>query len=232
MTNTEIIATIREEIGRRREFPITDIKKLHLSRGEAYGLRDGCLLELLSFLSDIEKSLPAKVADDGLNEEIERYFEGWSDDSEYGQAVMRNGACTGVDKCKDIARHFYELGCHRAAEKFDELEYNRQRAEESGCSEIPKDLEEAAEEQAKSFGYMSQDREFKENVESFIAGVKWQKEQIMKNTKDGWMDEECVIVLNDGTRVDLQPDYKKKPAFEFEYAQDVRVIVLPKEDGK
>ena len=61
-------------------------------------------------------------------------------------------------------------------------------------------------------------------------GADWKEEQLMKNAKDGWIDEECVIVLNDGTRVDLQPDYEKKPAFEFEYAQDVCVIVLPKKD--
>lgn len=29
-----------------------------------------------------------------------------------------------------IARHFYELGLRRAAEMYDEIEYNRQRAEE------------------------------------------------------------------------------------------------------
>ena len=31
----------------------------------------------------------------------------------------------------EIARHFYELGLRRAAEMYDEIEYNRQRAEES-----------------------------------------------------------------------------------------------------
>ena len=38
-------------------------------------------------------------------------------------------------------------------------------------------LDEAAEEQAKSFGYMSFDYEFDENVESFKAGAKWMAEQ-------------------------------------------------------
>ena len=45
-----------------------------------------------------------------LEKEIEEYFKGWSDDSEYGQAVMRNCACAGVDECKDIAHYFYNLG--------------------------------------------------------------------------------------------------------------------------
>lgn len=35
----------------------------------------------------------------------------------------------------EIACYFYDLGCRRTAEKFDEIEYNRQRAEE----EIPND---------------------------------------------------------------------------------------------
>ena len=49
-------------------------------------------------------------------------------------------------------------------------------------SEEPdKSMEEAAEEQAKSFGYMSHDREFKENVESFIVGAKWQNERMAKS---------------------------------------------------
>ena len=42
---------------------------------------------------------------------------------------------------------------------------------------LPEGLEEAAEEQARSFGYMSEDYEYKENVESFKAGAKWMAEQ-------------------------------------------------------
>jgi len=34
-----------------------------------------------------------------------------------------------VDEFKDFARHFYELGCRRTAEKYDEIEYKRQRAD-------------------------------------------------------------------------------------------------------
>ena len=92
--------------------------------------------------------------------------------------------------------------------------------------EHDKSLEEAAKEYVTTH---LRNNEFPTADIAFIAGAKWQKEQIMKNAKDGWIDEECVIVLNDGTRIDLQPDCEKKPAFEFEYAQDVCVIVLPKE---
>ena len=52
-------------------------------------------------------------ANDDLEEEIDKYFDGWFNDAEYGQAVMdesRGFLCAGVVDCKDIARHFYELG--------------------------------------------------------------------------------------------------------------------------
>ena len=38
----------------------------------------------------------------------------------------------------EVAKQFYELGCRRTAEKYDEIEYNRQRAEEA---ELSDDLE-------------------------------------------------------------------------------------------
>lgn len=101
--------------------------------------------------------------------------------------------------------------------------------EHRGSSEIPKDLEEAAKRYSNNKHPMTPTGA-RESQEDFIAGAKWDREQIMKNAKDGWMDEEDVIILNDGTRIDLQPDYDKKPAFEFEYAQNVQVIVLPKEN--
>lgn len=49
---------------------------------------------------------------------------------------------------------------------------------------VSKDLEEAAKEQARSYGYYSEDYEFKENVESFKAGAQWHKEQMMANSAD------------------------------------------------
>ena len=49
-------------------------------------------------------------------------------------------ACLHIDSFIDVARHFFNLGCTCTAEKYDEIEHNRQREEES----VPKDLEEAA----------------------------------------------------------------------------------------
>ena len=67
-------------------------------------------IEGLSELLEVIDSLQQEQPEVDLEKEIEEYFEGWSDDSEYGQAIMRNCTCAGVDECKDIARYFYNLG--------------------------------------------------------------------------------------------------------------------------
>ena len=64
----------------------------------------------------------------GLEREIERCLWQLSDDPSNEELCM-------------FARHFYELGCRRTAEKYDEIEYNRQRAEESVCDELEKEIE-------------------------------------------------------------------------------------------
>ena len=74
----------------------------------------------------------------------------------------------------DLANHFYDLGCRQTAEKYDEIEYNRQRAEES----VPKDLEEAANNYLDGvYGKMPHSDY---HIAIFIAGAKWQKERMME----------------------------------------------------
>lgn len=51
-----------------------------------------------------------KVSDSSLEEEIDKYFQGWSNDDEYGDALMSDYTGVNVDKCKEIARHFAEWG--------------------------------------------------------------------------------------------------------------------------
>lgn len=117
---------------------------------------------ILSLLSGLEKSLPAKVADgEVLEEEINRTYHDGSvaDTSDIDHVTYEN-----------IAEHFYDLGCRRTAEKYDEIEYNRQRA--SGSSEIPKDREEAAREYA--FNNAEDGGEVLPRHLGFIAGSKWQ----------------------------------------------------------
>ena len=83
---------------------------------------------------------PAKEQSvEGLEEKIEKYFQGWFNDDEYGDAVTPDYIGVNVDKCKEIARHFYDLGCRHTAVMYDDIEYERQRAEES---ELSGDLEE------------------------------------------------------------------------------------------
>ena len=89
-----------------------------------------------------------------------------------------------VGLLKDVSNHFYDLGCTRTAEKYDEIEYNRQRAEES----VPNDLEEAAEEysfniQSKLFHLLSEEQQIlwkKEIEQAYLAGAKWGAEHLKK----------------------------------------------------
>lgn len=272
MTNAELIATIQAKIEKLIErygsVKAKGILQEGYKGGRLIGYEDALNI-LKRIQEDLEKPMPAKVAGKGLEVEAVSY-------------IFDNGLNISPKVATDFARHFYELGCHRTAEKYDELEYNRQKAEESekpmnqegleeeinrylreecsdddelgiheiaehfaqwgaehfrdttkmisGSSEIPKDLEEASSKFATHTASNGVSVEFLEEKLSFQEGAKWDREQIMKNAKDGWIDEECVIVLNDGTCIDLQPDYEKRPAFEFEYAQNVQVIVLPKEN--
>lgn len=68
---------------------------------------------------------------EGLEEEIKRWI----------HAQRNNGRKLfgWIDMVELAARHFYDLGCSRTAEMYDEIEYNRQRAEET---KISKGLEE------------------------------------------------------------------------------------------
>lgn len=87
---------------------------------------------------------------EGLEEKIEKYFQGWFNDDEYGDAVTPDYIGVNVDKCKEIARHFYDLGCRHTAVMYDDIEYERQRAEEA---ELSGDLEEELENYAKLYPF-------------------------------------------------------------------------------
>lgn len=118
MTNAEIIATIRTEIERvKAEHPIGGF-------GESFeaGCDVGycsCCGEIADFLANLEKSLHAKDADDKVLE------------VEAVSYCFDSGLNISPRVAADFARHFYDLGCRRTAERADEIEYNRQREEES-----------------------------------------------------------------------------------------------------
>lgn len=125
---------------------------------------------ILSALSDLEKS---EKPSEGFDGEFSKFSN--DVDAEHPFPIC-------VDEFKDFARHFYELGCRRTAEKYDEIEYKRQRAEES----VPKDLEEAAKEYCPDYAYPFSPAILKTTIrEAFIAGAKWQKEQMM----DEWLKD-------------------------------------------
>ena len=211
MTNAELIAKIKAEIERRISFHNKAINSCtglnNISLTHAAGLKEG--EELLSFLSDLEKSLPAKVVD---NKSLEM---------EAVSYCFDNGLNISPRVANDFAQHFYDLGCHRTAEKYDEIEYNRQRA--SGSSEIPNDLEEAAEEYAKEHSFHPCDYDVTP-YDSFIAGAEWDREQMMDGAVDGTMHEQP-----DGTTfLDCQSSF---PAGMFNHEEKVHIIVV-KEDEK
>lgn len=113
-----IIEQIKAEIERRLSYYHPE----NVNHGLASGFReDGKAIayeELLSFLDTLESEKPMQ---EGLEEEITRTY--------HDGSVADTTEMDHVDY-ENIARHFYELGCRRTAEKYDEIEYNRQRVEE------------------------------------------------------------------------------------------------------
>ena len=202
MTNAELIAKIKAEIERR----IEELNKDKYISIDAQVCRTSELNYLLRFLSTLESEKPTD-----LEEEINRYLhEECSDDDEPG--------------IHEIAEHFAEWGYLRAAEKYNEIEYNRQRAEES----VPNDLEEAAENPyvlnnvshaAFEYERTRNDLDARSDNEvvrrAFIAGAKWQKQH----------DAELIeIAYNDGITIGMtkQKEQMMKEAVEGEITKDNR----------
>ena len=107
---------------------------------------------ILSFLSDLEKSeKPIEGLEEEIREFVEQEWDGLHDND--GNPLYT------ADYLEYIARHFARWGAgHR------------------GSSEIPNDLEEAADEYAgEPDGFIDMTA-----YRAFIAGAKWQKEKLMK----------------------------------------------------
>lgn len=119
--------TIRAEIERRKNAA----KYYDMSGGDAPIYDD-----LLAFLD----TLPEQHASDDLEKEIKRWI----------HAQRNNGRKLfgWIDMVELAARHFYELGCTRTAVMYDDIEYERQRAEEA---EVAKGMEEEIEIEAERF---------------------------------------------------------------------------------
>lgn len=124
MTNEELIVKIKVEIDKRyadyREKMKTDDFTYYEGMADALDLFE-------QFIDTLESEKPME-----LNEEIKRFV------AEYGYERSEDILLIAI-----VARQFYELGCHRTAEKYDEIEYNRQRWEEKSMN--PERLEEELE---------------------------------------------------------------------------------------
>lgn len=71
---------------------------------------ENCDPAIMKEVSDNVDKMLGRQPVEGLEDEIKLYFDGWSDNTEYGQAVNEKGVCVGVEDCEDIARHFAEWG--------------------------------------------------------------------------------------------------------------------------
>ena len=121
------------------------------------------------------------MTNEELIEEVKRYY---SDNFDYISSDQPT-----LSILTNIAGHFAEWGYLRAAEKYNEIEYNRQRAEES----VPNDLEDAAHSYSESDEplyspghrfHWDDDALFGKQIETtFIAGAKWQAKR-MKDEKE------------------------------------------------
>lgn len=199
MTNTELIAKIKAEIERLKG--IGGIVPLD-NREQKTGY-ESALIDVETFLDSLESEKPTEQ-DVELNGEIKK---------EMANLPL---FIRGKDQIA-FARHFAEWGYLRAAEKYNEIEYNRQRAEES----VPNDLEEAAKDYTDSSEWS-----IGENLEhidaAFIAGAERQAKQMMKEAVEG----KIIFLLNGDVAVNIGDTDK------YNLGQKVRVIVLPKEDEK
>ena len=216
MTNAELLTKIRAEIERRLECITTGLD--YTAEIELNGI--------LSFLSTLESEKPMNPDDamkkldekialvkqsgtwDGVD--VDKYMdeirgrepEKPMDLEEEISRTYHDGSVTDTSDLdhvsyENIARHFAEWGYLRAAEKYNEIEYNRQRAEES----VPKDLEEAADEYEKKHTYQLYDGgvfttpEYDATpADAFIVGANWQKQH----------DAELIeIAYNDGITIGM-----------------------------
>ena len=125
MTNTEIIQAIRNEIERLKTVQLKRIQEGDLVDAEPYD-KNEAYNGILSLLDTLESEKPMNQK--GLEREIERCLWKLSDDPSNEELRM-------------FARNFYDLGCRHTAEKYDEIEYNRQRAEESVCKDLEKEID-------------------------------------------------------------------------------------------
>ena len=228
MTAQEVIATIRAEIERRimyhRNLADTAAEKNLHNTMESNDLLVHQYGTLLPFLSTLESEKPMQ---DGLEEEIGSYM---SNKWKFGciipitPVVLPNFT---TEDLKECAHNFAQWGAEHA----------------SGSSEIPNDLEEAAKHHSEQYR-PHWPNQVRPAYDSFIAGAKWQAEQLLKSSP---LPEDTVLFnkgVEEGKRLMMEEAVECEtvcikdrlaailPMKEFQWTvgEKVRVIVLKKED--
>lgn len=141
----------------------------------------GAKLELIDILAWLDTLESEKPMQEGLEEEIKSWIPPIKVKvDEDVRGIMKHIREWG----ELIARHFAEWGYLRAAEKFDEIEYNRQRAEEKPMEqdgleeELERFIASGKSVTVDDYGtYKVSYHDFKKVARHF---AEWQKEQMMK----------------------------------------------------
>lgn len=121
MTNEELLAKIKAEIERQ-------------NLANYCGTAEQYEEELFAFLSTLEeqtKEVHNPIFDECVSRVDPEVREEVRENIDFKQALYDHfGQIKDFTLGMRIGQYFYELGCRRTAEKYDEIEYNRQRAEE------------------------------------------------------------------------------------------------------
>ena len=104
----------------------------------------------------------------------------------------------------------------------DKVQYIKEQLKNT--EPISEDLEEAAKEQARPYGYMTEDYEFKENVESFKTGAQWRKKQMMAKAFDAE-----VLENYDGKVINYDETILDEKLSDCKVFDKVKVIIVKEE---
>lgn len=206
MTNAELLQKIKAEIERlyNGEAPKHD-QQCNFDDGYFVGID-----AIAQFLDSLESEKPMS-----LEEEIKK------------EMVKLPFFIRGKDQIA-FARHFAEWGYLRAAEKYNEIEYNRQRAEESE-KPMQDELEKEMDEFFETMPVLEHENIFEDTFKNIARHfAQWQREQMMREAVEGEISS--VDVGDDSYVKTLKISELQKAIRNYNLGDKVRIIVLPKED--
>ena len=195
---------------------------------------ENCDPAVMKEVSDnIDKMLGRQPVEE-LEEEIDACWQNWLSPSNQKEV---EGVLPKTEFAM-YARHFYELGCRRAAVMYDDIEYERQRTEEA---EITNNLKEEYKDYVENDPVYSklvnrntglgiarhfaewqkkQDQETIELAEdhAMLAGMNKMEQQMMEKAYD--------TVMQFDELDDLVPTFENMQKFGFKVGDKVKVIIL------